>query len=76
MTSDVNPPADKPKRKPRLNLRSMQSAAQGRGWLWIEKDAATKVRMRCFRVKDFRNHILRYLEVDGVWMHEGEAENG
>ena len=45
---------------------------------WIEEDAATKVRTRCFRVKgdDFRNHILRYLEVDGVWMHEGEAENG
>jgi len=44
----------------------------------IEEDAATKVRTRCFRVKgdDFRTHILRYLEVDGVWKHEGEAENG
>ena len=45
---------------------------------WIEEDVATKVRKRCFLVKgdDFRNHILRYLEVDGVWKHEGEAENG
>jgi hypothetical protein len=45
---------------------------------WIEEDAATKVGTRGFRVTgdDFRNHILRYLEVEGVWMHEGEAENG
>ena len=45
---------------------------------WIEEDAATKERRRCFRVKgdDFRTHNLRCLEVDGVWLHEEDADNG
>ena len=45
---------------------------------WIEEDAATKVRTRCFRVKgdDFRAHLLHCLESDGVWLHEGGADNG
>jgi hypothetical protein len=45
---------------------------------WVEEDATTRVRRRCFRVKgdDFRNHILRCQEVDGVWLHEGGADNG
>ena len=42
------------------------------------EDAVTKVRRRCFRVKgdDFRTHLLCCLEVDGVWLHGGERENG
>jgi hypothetical protein len=45
---------------------------------WAEEDAATRVRRRCFRVKgdDFRTHILHRLESDGVWLHEGGADNG
>jgi hypothetical protein len=45
---------------------------------WVEEDAATRVRRRCFRVKgdDFRTHILRCLEVDEVWLHEGDDNNG
>jgi hypothetical protein len=45
---------------------------------WIEEDAVTKVRRRCFRVKgdDFRTHILCCLENDGVWLHGGGAGNG
>jgi|WetSurMetagenome_2_1015567.scaffolds.fasta_scaffold32909_2 hypothetical protein len=45
---------------------------------WIEEDAVTKVRRRCFCVKgnDFRTHILHCLEVDGVWLHAGGADNG
>ena len=45
---------------------------------WIEEDAATKVRTRCFRVKgdDFRNHLLRYDEATGDWLYSGETTNG
>jgi len=45
---------------------------------WVEEDAATRGRRRCFRVKgdDFRIHILRCQEVDGVWLHEGGADSG
>jgi hypothetical protein len=45
---------------------------------WVEEDAATRVRRRCFRVKgdDLKTHTLRCLEVDGVWLHEGGADNG
>jgi hypothetical protein len=45
---------------------------------WVEEDAATRVRRRCFRVKgdDFRTHILHCMESDGVWLHEGGADNG
>jgi len=42
---------------------------------WIEEDAATRVRRRCFRVKgdDLRTHTLRYLEDAGLWLHEEKA---
>jgi hypothetical protein len=45
---------------------------------WVEEDVVTRVKRRCFRVKgdDFRKHILRCQEVDGVWLHEGGADNG
>ncbi len=39
---------------------------------WIEEDEATGERSRYFRVKgnDFRVHVLRYRESDGVWFTE------
>jgi hypothetical protein len=45
---------------------------------WIEEDAATRVRRRCFRVKgdDFRTHTLRCQEVEGAWLYGGGADNG
>jgi hypothetical protein len=45
---------------------------------WIEEDATTKHRSRCFRVRgsDRRTHLLRCPEADGVWLHGGGADNG
>jgi hypothetical protein len=45
---------------------------------WVAQDAATKVRRRCFRLQgdDFGTHIIHCLESDGVWLHEGGADNG
>ena len=45
---------------------------------WVVEDAVTKYRTRCFRVKgsDFRSRVLRYREGEGVWLMEGDADNG
>jgi hypothetical protein len=45
---------------------------------WIEEDAETRARRRCFRVKgdDSRTHFICCLEVEGRWLHRVEAEHG
>ena len=45
---------------------------------WVEEDAVSKRRFRCFRVKgdDRGNHLLRYDEATGDWLYSGETENG
>ena len=45
---------------------------------WVEEDAVSKRRFRCFRVKgdDFGIHLIRYDEVNGVWIYSGETTDG
>ena len=45
---------------------------------WIEEDAGTRGRKRCFRVKgdDSRTHVICCLEVEGRWLHREEAKHG
>jgi hypothetical protein len=45
---------------------------------WVEEDAVSKRRFRCFRVKgdDFGNHLLRYDEATGDWLYSGETTDG
>lgn len=44
-------PARKPKRKRSLRLRNMQSAAQGGGWLWIEKESIDRILIKATGVE-------------------------
>ena len=45
---------------------------------WVEEDAVSKKRFRCFRVKgeDFGNHLLMCDEATGDRISSGETENG
>lgn len=45
---------------------------------WVEEDVMSKRRFRCFRVKgdDFGNHLLRYDEATGDWLHSGGTTHG
>ena len=45
---------------------------------WIEEDAVSKRRFRCFRVEgdDLGNHLLRYAEATGDWLYWGENTDG
>jgi len=45
---------------------------------WVEEDAVSKKRFRCFRVKgdDLGNHLLRYDEATGDWLYSGETTDG
>jgi hypothetical protein len=40
---------------------------------WVEENAVSKRRFRCFRVKgdDLGNHLLRYDEATGEWLYAG-----
>ena len=53
MTDDVNQSAEKPKRKPKrpMRLREMQSAAQGGGWFWIEKESVDRILIKATGVE-------------------------
>ena len=45
---------------------------------WIEEDAVSKRRFRCFRVEgsDHLNHLLRYDEAGGEWFYAGGKTDG
>lgn len=45
---------------------------------WIEEDAVSKKRFRCFRVEgdDLLNHLLRYDEAGGDWFYAGGKTDG
>jgi len=45
---------------------------------WVEENALTNRRSRCFRVKgdDLGNHLLRYDEAAGNWLYAGETSDG
>jgi hypothetical protein len=45
---------------------------------WIEEDAVSQRRFRCFRVEgdDHGNHILRQVEPTGEWLYWGEKTDG
>jgi hypothetical protein len=51
-TSDSSPAAAKKiKRKRSLRLRNMQSAAQGGGWFWIEKESVDRILIKATGVE-------------------------
>lgn len=45
---------------------------------WVEEDAVSRRRFRCFRVKgdDLGNHLLRYDETTGDWFYAGGKTDG
>jgi hypothetical protein len=45
---------------------------------WVEEDAASKRRFRCFRVEgdDLGQHLLRYDEAAGEWLYAGGKTDG
>jgi hypothetical protein len=45
---------------------------------WVEEDAVSKRRFRCFRVEgnDLGNHLLRYAEATGYWLYWREKTDG
>jgi len=45
---------------------------------WVEEDAVSKRRFRCFRVKgdDLGIHLIRYDETAGNWLYAGEKTDG
>jgi hypothetical protein len=45
---------------------------------WIEEDAVSKRRFRCFRVEgdDMGHHLLRYAEASGSWLYWREKTDG
>jgi hypothetical protein len=45
---------------------------------WIEEDAVSKRRFRCFRVEgsDLVNHLLRHDEAGGDWFYAGGKTDG
>jgi hypothetical protein len=45
---------------------------------WVEEDAVSRRRFRCFRVEgdDLGIHLIRYDETAGNWLYSGEKTDG